>query len=67
LDHFISLPLSFLTPDLGFHILGAPMGSISFVQLFVGKVLHENLGKIFNLLMFANPQAIFAMLSLRYG
>ncbi len=63
LDHSISLPFGFFTLDLGFHILGGLVGSTSFVESFVTKVFHEDLGMIFSLLMFANLQAIFAMLS----
>ncbi len=54
LDHFISLPLGFLIFDLGFCILGPLMGSSSFVESFVTKVFHENLGTISSLPMFAN-------------
>jgi hypothetical protein len=46
LDHFISLPPGFLTPNLGFCILDASMGSKSFVKSFVSKALRENLGMI---------------------
>ncbi len=35
LDHFISLLLSFLIPNLGFCILGTLVGSRSFVELFI--------------------------------
>jgi hypothetical protein len=44
-----------------FHILGALMGSTSFVELFVVEVLYEDLGTISNLRM---P---FVMLSLCYA
>jgi len=67
LDHFISLPFGFLILDLGFRILGALVGSTSFVESFVVKVFHEDLGIIFNLSMLADLQATFAMLSLRYA
>jgi hypothetical protein len=63
LDHFISLPLSFLTLDLSC-ILGALVGSTSFVELFVAKALHEDLGMIFSFLMFINLQVTFEMISL---
>jgi hypothetical protein len=66
LDHFISLPPGFLIIDLGFHILGALMGSTSFIESFVVEVLHEDLGIIFSFLMLADLQATFAMFSLRY-
>jgi len=42
------------------------VGSKSFVESFVVKVLHEDLRIIFSFLMFANSRAIFAMLSLCY-
>ncbi len=42
LDHFISLLLGFLILDLSFHILGALMGSRSFIELFVAKVFYED-------------------------
>ncbi len=59
LDHSTSLSPRFFTLDSGFHILGAPMGSTSFVESFVANVLHEDLGTIFSLLMFANLQMDF--------
>ncbi len=43
LDHFISPPFGFLTFNSNFHILGALVGSISFVELFVVEVFHEDL------------------------
>jgi hypothetical protein len=43
------------------------VGSTSFVESFVIKVFHEDLGTIFSFLMFANLQGIFAMLSLCYA
>jgi len=52
---------------LGFHILGAPMGSTSFVESFVAKVLHENLKTIFSLFMLVDLQAVFGMLLLCYA
>ncbi len=61
LYHFISLPLSFLVLNLGFHILGAPMGSRSFIKSFVVKVLYEDLGTISNLPLFAYFQVTFEM------
>ncbi len=42
------------------------MGSTSFVESFVTKVLHEDLGTISSLPMFINLQMTFAMLSLCY-
>ncbi len=53
LNNFISLPPSFLPPNPGFHILGTPMGFISFVELFVVKTLHEDLDTIFCFSMLA--------------
>jgi hypothetical protein len=37
------------------------MGSKSFVELFVVKVLHEDFGMIFNFTMFVDPLETFAM------
>jgi len=64
LNYFISFPFNFFTSNLGFHILGAPVGSKSFVELFVVKAFHEDLGMISSFLMFVNPRVIFMMLSL---
>jgi len=61
LDHFISLPLGFLTPNLGFCILGALMALISFLESFVAKAFREDLGRISSLLMFASPQTAFVI------
>jgi hypothetical protein len=47
--------------------LGAPMGFTSFVESFVVKALHEDLGMISSLLMLTNPWATFMMLSLCYA
>ncbi len=55
LDHSISLPFGFFILDLGFHILGASVGSTSFGELFVARFFHEDFEMIFNLLMFINP------------
>jgi hypothetical protein len=46
LDHSISLLPNFFTLDSGFCILGALVESRSFFELFVPKVLHEDLGTI---------------------
>ncbi len=54
LDHSISLPPNFLIPNLNFHILGTLVGSKSFVELFVTKALHEDLGMISSLPMLTN-------------
>jgi hypothetical protein len=55
LDHFISLPINFLTPNVGFYTLITLIGYISFVESFVVKALHEDLGMITSFLMFVNP------------
>ncbi len=55
LDHFISFSPGFLIPNSGFCILDALVGSKSFIELFVGRALHEDLGTIFSLFVFANP------------
>jgi len=54
LDHSISLPSGFFIFNLSFHILGTLVGSKSFIELFVAKVLHEDLGMISNFLMLTN-------------
>jgi hypothetical protein len=66
LNHFISLLHGFLILDLGFCILGAPMGSTSFVESFVVEALHDYLRMICSLFMLTNPQAGFAIFSLCY-
>ncbi len=43
------------------------MGSRSFVELFMAKALHEDLGTIFCFHVIANPHVIFVMLSLYYA
>jgi hypothetical protein len=43
------------------------MGSKSFVELFVVKAFHEDLGTIFNLPMLVDPQVAFVMLLLCYA
>ncbi len=43
------------------------MGSKSFVELFVAKVIHEDLRMIFSLLMLVDFQVTFAMLLLCYA
>jgi hypothetical protein len=67
LDHSISLPSSFFILNLSFHILGTLVGSKSFIELFVAKVLHEDLGMISNLPMFTNFKTTFTILSLCYA
>jgi len=46
LDHSISLPPNLFTLDLGFHILGTPLGFKSFIELFMDEVFccYPNLG-----------------------
>jgi hypothetical protein len=67
LYHSISFPLGFFALDSSFYILGALVGSTSFVELFVPEALHEDLGTIFSLPMFVNPRVAFAMLLLCYA
>ncbi len=67
LDHFISLPHGFLIPDLGFRILGALVGSTSFVESFVVEVFHEDLWTIFSFPILADLQVTFMMLLLCYA
>jgi len=67
LNHSISLLPNFFTPNLGFHILGALMGSTSFVESFEAEVFHENLTTIFSLFLLVDLQAVFGMLSLCYA
>ncbi len=43
------------------------MGSTSFIESFMAEALHEDLGTIFSLPMFADLQVAFAMLSLCYA
>jgi predicted SPOUT superfamily RNA methylase MTH1 len=42
------------------------MESKSFVELFVVRGFHEDLGTIFNFPMLTDPQATFVMFSLHY-
>jgi hypothetical protein len=67
LDRSISLPCGFLIFYSSFHILGALVGSISFVELCMVEVLHEDLGMIFSLPMLVDLQVAFMMLSLYYA
>ncbi len=67
LDNSISLPFGFRTLNLGFCILGALLGSTSFVKLFVVKALHEDFRTIFSFPMFTKFQATFVMLLLCYA
>jgi hypothetical protein len=66
LDHSISLPPNFLIFNLGFHILGAQVGSTSFVESFVAKALHEGFKMIFSFFMLADLHVVFAMFLLCY-
>jgi len=43
LDHSISLPPNLFTLDLGFRILGTPLGFKSFIELFVDEVFCHDL------------------------
>ncbi len=52
---------------MGFYILGTSIGSRSFVESFVAKVFHENLGTTSNLPMLVDPQAIFVIFLLCYA
>ncbi len=54
-NHFIPFIPNFLTSNSGFRTLGTSMGSKSFVEFFVAKVLHADLGTISNFPMFADP------------
>jgi len=51
----------FFTPNLGFCILGPLVGSKSFVESFVAKAFHEDLGMISSLPMFTNTHVGFVM------
>jgi hypothetical protein len=66
LDHSISLRPGFFILDFDFRILGGLVGFRSFIESFVIKALHEDLGMIFCLPMLANLQVAFTMLSLCY-
>ncbi len=70
---FIRVGLLCITSSLFFYsqlgvfcILGTLVGSKSFVESFVAKVLHEDLGMISSLPMFTNTHLAFAMFSLCY-
>jgi hypothetical protein len=52
---YISLLLGFFTPDLDFYILGAQVGSKSFIELFMVENLHEDIGTIFSFTMLVDP------------
>jgi hypothetical protein len=52
---------------LDFYILGPLVGSISFIELFVAKALHEDFGRISSFFMFTNLHAAFTMLLLCYA
>jgi len=55
LHHFISFPFSFLIIDSSFCIFGASVGSTSFVESFMTKAFHDDLGTRSNLPMLTNP------------
>ncbi len=46
---------------MGFQILGALVGSRSFVELFMAETFHEDLRMIFNFPMLVDLQTAFAM------
>jgi hypothetical protein len=50
----MSLPFGFLIPNSNFRILGALVGSTSFVELFVAEAFYEDFETIFNFPMFIN-------------
>ncbi len=58
---------SFHTPNIGFCIIGAPMGFMPFEESFVIEALQEDFNTIINLLMLANPHVAFMMLSFCYA
>jgi hypothetical protein len=43
--------VGFLTPNIGFHILGAPMDYMPFVKSFVAKAFKKDFNIIINPLM----------------
>jgi hypothetical protein len=51
----------------GFSYFGCTSGIHIICWIVVAGILHENLGTIFSLPMFINPQAAFAMFLLRYA
>jgi hypothetical protein len=63
----ISLPLGFVTPNIGLCILGAPVCFMPFVESCVGEAFQEDLNTIASLLMFVDPHVTFVMLSLCYA
>jgi hypothetical protein len=67
LDHSISFPFNFLIPDTNFHILGALVGSTSFIELFMAKARHKDFKTKSSFPMFTNLHVAFAMLLLCYA
>jgi len=67
LDHSVSLFPAFFIHDSSFCILGMLMGSTSFVELLMVKVLHKDLETISSLPMLVDSHVAFAMLSLCYA
>jgi len=67
LDHFLSFPPGFFIHDSSFCILGILVGSTSFVELFMVKAFHKDLGTISSLPMLVYPHVTFAMLLLCYA
>ncbi len=59
--------IRFFTLNTCFHILVAPMGSMSFVKSFVVKAFQEDFDTIVNILMFVNLQATFEFFSFCYA
>ncbi len=57
----------FFTPNSNFCILGASVGSISFFELFVFEVFHEDFQMIFSFPMLVDLQVAFVMLLLCYA
>jgi hypothetical protein len=52
---------------VGFYILGVLIGFRLFIESFVAKVFHGDLGTMSNLLTFAHPQTTFVIFSLCYA
>jgi hypothetical protein len=67
LDQSISIPLHFFTPKFNFPIFDVPMGSLSFMESFVLKSFQKDFNMISNLLMLADLQVAFVILSFCYA
>lgn len=50
-DHFVSFPPSFLTPNSSFHILGALVWFKSSIESFVVEAFHKDFGIIYSIPM----------------